>query len=274
MEGHAYFYRNFPAVAVGQIHAAATKLVRAFRTAVDVTAVFVAADALVAAVGHTIPLSGVFGGLGPAGKAAQAATAHDVAHAAAYPHGVGTHNLAFPSADIAQHDLAVVVHALEKVELAEQHPGAAAHALVHLHLTHATGMVNLIHHVLGAVLERLIRHVDGITSALRYVGDPLHQRHLAGTLRRLHALDLAAVALAERGLMSVVQLLGMTEAGLGAGLPFVLVHRHLEIFHVLVLVHVHDLLTVLPEVVAGGVDDGAGVLQHRDDIGDDEGLGK
>ncbi len=217
-------------------------------------------------------MGGVFGGLCPTGKTAHLAAADGVAHAAAQANGVNTHDIAFTATDVARHDFSVVVHPLQEIVCAQINPGAATHALVHTHFGHASGMVDLINHVLCTVVEGLVGHIYGITAGFRDVGYPLHQGDVFILLRWLHRLDLSAATFAEWTFIAYIDFLLMGESSQGTVFPFLFVQGNLKVFDVFVVVAVHNFFVRQPKAVAGGIDNGAGILQHRDDVGNHDGL--
>ena len=189
VEGKGQVYRHVQARAVGQYRRASGQVVDPLSPA------FVVVDIVVFALGGRVdrrresgPLQPVAGRLGEAGVSAglggivdggqggvalDARGAHPAGHVAvatAYLHGIGRDRASLFTGQVAQLDAGLP--APFEVEVPQIDPGAAAHRLVDVELRFTSLVIYGIEGVVGAVLDGLISHVDGISPPFGNRGVP------------------------------------------------------------------------------------------------------
>ena len=221
-----------------------------------------------------VPLHAVQGAFRESGIARHFAAALDLADAAAEFHGVGAHE-AGGRALVRQADESLVP--LVEREGSEIDPGAPGHALVHVELALAAQVMDRIDGVRGAVGEGAVGDIDGVFAPLRNLRPPgggrLRMRLLAG-----HGLAHPGRARLERVLVDAVHGLGVGEAlaGFAPGAGFLVMAGAAHLPGALAVegrVVVTDDFPALDIPFPRSHHAGAGVLQHRDEEGEDVALG-
>ena len=156
-----------------------------------------------------------------------------------------------------------------EVECAQINPGATTHLLVHTELGALTTMPYGIEGVVDAVGQRLVAHIDGITTCLAEVG-------LVGsqTVARLAAggFHHAGCSCLEWILEVLISPSVPGKACLTGLLPLA-VRCHLDVVTLRAVVVDNDFL-LLPVALTRGEHYGSRLFQHGNQIGYDDGLGK
>ncbi len=219
---------------------------------------------------HAGPLHAVQGTLGKGRIAGGLPAALDLAHSAAEADRIGTDDAA-GSTLVGQRDGPAV--AFIEGEGAEIDPRGAGHALVHMEDTFASQVTDRIDGIGGAVGEGSVGDIDGVLPAFGDVGPPGGGRLAVGILvgggfahpsrPRLEGILIDAVhrfriGKAGRGFAPAAGLL----VAAGAAHPSGALAREGRVV-------VTDDLPALEVPFARRDDDGAGVLQHRDQVGED-----
>ena len=213
------------------------------------------------------PVVGAFGGSRHPGGAAGAL---QLAHAAADLDGVGGHDVAGAAAVVQDH---LAVGAFGEFEGAEIDPGAAAPLLVDGEFRLAAEVVDRVMGLAGAVGEGFIGDIDGVLAALLDVGRPGGRRRGGGA----GALRLPHRAGEEGKVFEGVGGLGVGESHAGVAPAALLVVAARAAHQPLARpaerrVVVRDDFTHLRVALARRHHVGAGVLEHRDQEGEDVGL--
>ena len=222
----------------------------------------------VGGVGHSRPLCPVACPFEVARQAAHLSATFDVSHASAEAYGIGAHHTRHVALVTEGHEAIVVLSAVE-LEGAQIDPCAASHLLVHAELR-GTSLVE--HRVAGVVHgtgHRLVADIDGVASRLGDVGYPGGQG--AALLLAACRGCIACGACAEGVLTVGIPGLLVGKSAEGAGLPRAAAAALFVVDATgcgAVVVHNH--LVPLSVPFAGGEDNGAGLLQHGDDVGGDE----
>ena len=270
MHGQGQLYGHSLAFGMGYVGRASCQPVGHQRAHVDVVGIVVLAVLrAIDIVRRTRPLGIVAGTLEGARHAACGAASRDVAHAASEAHGIGGHHpVVF--AHVGEHHAVELVVALVELERAEIDPRGIAHLLVD---AESSGLAFVPHHIFGighAVGQGLIAHVDGIAACLRKRGLIGHRAGFLLLARGSHHAGRTGL----KGILAIeIDALVAGKARLGSVAP-VVAHSHLVIAVERGVVVVDDYLMALPVALARSEHDGACILEHRNEIGHDDGLGE
>ena len=266
--GQRQLERNTLSRHVRHIRRAASQPVCHERAHVDVVAVVVLAVLrAIGSIGSSCPLGIVASTLERARHSAGGTAACDVSHSAAEANGIGRHHTSV-IAEVRQLHTVELAVSLVELKGAEIDPCASTHLLVHAE--HRL-LAFVAHHILRvghAVAERLIAHVDGISSLFREawrVGDGACLLRLARCLRHPGGASL-------EGILAVVINTAVEGKTRLRSIDPVVLNSMFEIVIGSGVVVVDDDLMSLPVAFARCEDDGARILEHRDEVGHDDGL--
>ena len=171
---------------------------------------------------------------------------------------------------------AVVVPAFVKSECAEVHPCAASYLLVHLELRDASIVKYKIFGIAYAARQCLVRYVYSIFSRFRNIGYPFGK----SLVFLLFSFGKACRAGEERVFIVLIDSFPLGKSGSGGLFPTCFPAFHVQIKGTLssmsaqATVIVYDDFLLLRVPFAGSEYIGSCILQHGQEVGQDEGLGE
>ena len=271
MQGQGQFERYFQSGFVGIVYGTATQVVGHERAGVDVVVVVIGSVALaVDRVRHACPLCPVAGSFQVAGQAAGAVSAHNVAHTTAETDRVGTDH-AFLFAFVAQYDHAVVIGAFVKFEGAQVDPCTASYLLVDFEFGDSTVVEDQVFGIGYAFRKGLVADIYGVAAFFGDIRNPFGKGFFRFGLCR----DKTGGPVGERIVSVPIDQVFLGESRLVRRLPLVFLVVDFQIFASRSAgVVVDDDFLPLPVPFAGCEHYGAGILQHRNQVGYYDGLGK
>ena len=264
---------NAKARLAGTVNASAAHIVAHIGARTDVVDVIVVAfGCIIDLQRHAAPLRLIASRFKKAGHAARSGClAADESAAATKADGVGRNDAAIVAL-VGQDDAVFARTACIKLESAEINPRASAHLLVDVEQRTPAFVVNNIMGIAHTVGAAYVRHVNGITTGMGEVGLPRSR----GKTRAPRCDGNFARCAETEGVFAVDQWRGgACEGRICRRCPGVFGIDRLNIpASTFGPVVVHYRLAVLNVALAGSIYDGAGLFEHRQEIGHDDGLGK
>ena len=267
MNGQRQFDRYLATLNGRHIAGATAQQVGHQRAHIDVVGIVVSAfSATIDVVWHSCPLCPVAGTLQCSWQSAGGSIALDIAHATSKADGIGCY-YSFLVALVRERHAVELTVAFVEVEGSQVHPRASTHLLVDTELRTFTFMPYGVEGIRHTVLQRLVADIDSIVPCLREAGLVGCQRVARLAAGGLHH---ACRTCGERILAVGIGTCMIGKARQRGRLPLV-AFRNLYIIVLGAIVVDNDFL-LLPVALTGCEDDGSRLFQHRDEVGDNDGL--
>ena len=269
MKRQREFYRHVLALPGRHVNRTAAQPVGHQRTGVDVVGVIIfSLSAAVNLVRSSCPLGVVSGSFQATGQSAGVIATLYVSHASAKADSICSNHSAARSLVGADHAVELVA-AFVEIEGAQVNPGASTHTLVNGKLCSFALVINDVSCIAHALGERLVAYVDCVFAGFLETGLVANQTGLLA----LGSLCLSHGSHEER-IFPILQSGAVGKTGRIAVFPF-LARLLFEIINRLdSIIIIDDDFVRLPVSFTGCEDDGSRILEHRDEVGHDDGLGE
>ena len=273
MYSHIKFDGDAKSTVSLQVATASSNVVFGKRTCVDIIFTVIIPSRRIDAFRHAIPLGGIASSFQTSwqvaadGKIHRGVATHNVSCATTQTNGICRHDT-FVVAQIVEDDAIVFALALREVECAEIYPSAATHLLIDAEMSLDATMLNRVVGIRNAVRQSLIGDIDGIIAFEKYLGHPYSFAQ--------HVLVLYGFGHAELSHLEGILAILITFFDMGKAYASIFPMTFSDALLVTALVeHAivvdYDFLP-LPVAFSWCEDNGSGILEHRDEVGNDKGL--